>query len=392
MAGRTVTPRRASSAGGAGSAGREGLEASIAVEVGPLELDVSIRVPGGSVVALLGPNGAGKTTLVRALAGLQPIRTGHVVLDGTVLDSARSDSTTHVRAEDRPVGVLFQDHLLFPHLSALDNVAFGPRARGVARRTADDGAQRWLERVGLGDRATSRPDQLSGGQQQRVALARALATDPSMLLLDEPLAALDASTRASVRRDLRRHLDDYDGVALLVTHDPLDALALADEVVVIEHGRVTQQGTVAEVAARPRTPYVAELFGLNLLRGVGRGTQVTLDAPERPDERPDEVPDEQQGADCVVAVGERVEGPVFVLVRATSISLHRHEPESSARNRFLLHVVGFDLLGEHVRVRLGGRLELVAEVTPASVAEMGLVEGAPVWASVKATDVVTITR
>ncbi len=363
-----------------------GLDASITVGLGTLELDVSLQVPNGGVVALLGPNGAGKTTLVRALAGLQPIRAGRVVLDGLVLDDAGAPdagSAVHVRAEERSVGVLFQDHLLFPHLSVLDNVAFGPRARGVPRRRADAEARGWLERVGLGAQCGARPGELSGGQQQRVALARALVTDPSLLLLDEPLAALDASTRAAVRRDLRRHLDAFDGVALLVTHDPLDALALADDVVVIEQGVVSQRGSVAEVAARPRTPYVAELFGLNLLRGTGRGIEVVLDERQGQAAAPGPV---------VVSVGERVEGPVFVLIRATSISLHRHEPESSARNRFRLEVVGFDLLGEHVRVRLGGAVELVAEVTPASVAEMGLVEGAPVWASVKATDVVVITR
>ncbi len=361
---------------------RTGLDAAISLTLGPLDLDVSLQVPSGAVVALLGPNGAGKSTIVRALAGLQPIGAGRVELDGAVLDDAGPGPgpMAHVRAEQRPVGVLFQDRLLFPHLSALDNVAFGPRARGVPRRRADAEARRWLDRVGLADLAAARPGELSGGQQQRVALARALVTEPSMLLLDEPLAALDASTRASVRRDLRRHLGEFEGVTLLVTHDPLDALALADRVVVIEHGRVTQQGSVADVASHPRTPYVAELFGLNLLQGFGRGTDVVLDAGG------------SGATPGVVAVGERVEGPVFVLIRATSIQLHRHEPESSARNRFRLHVVGFDLLGEHVRVRLGGGPELVAEVTPAAVAELGLVEGAPVWASVKATDVVVTTR
>ncbi len=361
-------------------AARTGLDATIAVTLGPLDLHVSLQVRSGDVVALLGPNGAGKTTLVRALAGLQTIDAGRVELDGVVLDDAGPGPVVHVRAEQRPVGVLFQDRFLFPHLSALDNVAFGPRARGVPRRRADAEARRWLDRVGLADHSSARPGELSGGQQQRVALARALVTEPAMLLLDEPLAALDASTRASVRRDLRGHLGEFEGVTLLVTHDPLDALALADRVVVVEHGRVTQQGSVAEVASHPRTPYVAELFGLNLLPGVGRGTDVVLDAGE---------PGATPG---VVAVGERVEGPVFVLIRAASIQLHRHEPESSARNRFRLHVVGFDLLGEHVRVRLGGELELVAEVTPAAVAELGLAEGAPVWASVKATDVVVTTR
>ena len=384
----------------AAGAARTGLDARIVLTLGPLDLDVSLQVRSGDVVALLGPNGAGKTTIVRALAGLAPIRGGRILLDGTVLDhlaaggptSGSGGGSVHVRAEQRPVGVLFQDRLLFPHLSALDNVAFGPRARGVPRRRADAEARRWLERVGLADLAAARPGELSGGQQQRVALARALVTEPSMLLLDEPLAALDASTRASVRRDLRRHLGEFDGVTLLVTHDPLDALALADRVVVIEHGRVTQQGSVADVASHPRTPYVAELFGLNLLQGVGRGTEVVLDAGGAAGAIGGATSASGGATERVVAVGERVEGPVFVLIRATSIQLHRHEPESSARNRFRLQVVGFDLLGEHVRVRLSGELDLVAEVTPAAVAELGLVEGAAVWASVKATDVVTTAR
>ncbi|HEV3498321.1 MAG TPA: ABC transporter ATP-binding protein, partial [Actinomycetes bacterium] len=213
-----------------------GLAATVALTLGTLDLDVSLTLPMGTTVALLGPNGAGKTTLLRALAGLQPLQRGRVALDGEVLEDAAAG--TWRPPEDRPIGVVFQDYLLFPHLSVLENVAFGLRCRGVSRTESRRRAHAWLERVGLGDRHGARPRELSGGQCQRVALARALATDPQLLLLDEPLAALDASTRIEVRRDLRRHLASFHGVRLLVTHDPLEAIALADELVVLEDGHV----------------------------------------------------------------------------------------------------------------------------------------------------------
>ena len=178
--------------------------------------------------------------------------------------------------EQRPVGFVFQDYLLFPHLSALENVAFGLRARGLARAEARRRAAAWLERVGLAAHAAARPRALSGGQAQRVALARALVGEPRLLLLDEPLAALDAATRTEVRRDLRRHLASFDGTRLLVTHDPLDAIALADRLVVLEGGRVTQTGSPAEVSGRPRSRYVAELVGVNLYRGRADGASVQL--------------------------------------------------------------------------------------------------------------------
>jgi molybdate transport system ATP-binding protein len=343
------------------------LEAQLALRLGALDLDVAVGVADGEVLAVLGPNGAGKTTVLRALAGLQPLERGRIDLDGVVLE----DPANRVRVppEARPVGVVFQDYLLFPHLSVLDNVAFGPRARGVARSDANTTASAWLERVGLSEHTRSRPASLSGGQAQRVALARALATDPRLLLLDEPLAALDVATRAVVRRDLRRHLGEFGGTTVLVTHDPLDALALADRVAVLEGGRLTQSGTLAEVTTRPRTRYVAELLGVNLLRGTGDGERVRLEG----------------GA--AITVADAVAGPVFVVVRPSSVTLGVESPRSSARNRWQLQVVGLDLLGEHVRVRLHGALDLVADVTPAAVAELRLVEGATVWASVKATDV-----
>ena len=179
------------------------LRADVQLQLGSLDLAVALQAEPGEVVAVLGPNGAGKTTLLRAIAGLAPIRSGSVVLDGVVLEDTAT--RTYVPTERRPIGVVFQNYLLFPHLSALDNIAFGLRARGRGR-DAHAVARRWLERMDLTAYENAKPAALSGGQAQRVALARALATDPRLLLLDEPLAALDASTRVNVRRDLKRDL------------------------------------------------------------------------------------------------------------------------------------------------------------------------------------------
>ena len=197
---------------------------------------------------MLGPNGAGKSTLLSAVAGLTPVSAGRIQLDGRSLDDA--DSGTFVEAAQRPVGFVFQDYRLFPHLSVLDNVAFSPRARGLGRRAGPRCRRRtgwtgWASPTS----ARRRPADLSGGQAQRVALARALAGDPALLLLDEPLSALDARTRLDVQTELKRHLVDFAGPCLLVTHDPLEALVLADRLLVLEHGRVVQEGTPA--AGRP---------------------------------------------------------------------------------------------------------------------------------------------
>ncbi|HEY5155277.1 MAG TPA: ABC transporter ATP-binding protein [Acidimicrobiales bacterium] len=345
------------------------LAARIEVSLGTLALGLDLDVAAGEVVALLGPNGAGKTTVLRAVAGLQPLDGGTIAIDGTVVDAPMTD--TFLPPERRAVGMVFQDYLLFPHLDALDNVAFGLRSRGASNGEARSVARQWLDRVGIGDLAGARPAALSGGQAQRAALARALAAEPRVLLLDEPLAALDVGTRATVRRDLRRHLSDFDGATVLVTHDALDALALADRVVIVEAGSVAQAGTIDEVTTRPRSPYVADLIGVNLLRGAAHGTAVDLDHGGR------------------VIVADSIQGPVLLLIRPHSIALHRHRPESSARNQWQGEILGFDLLGDRVRVQLGGPVPLVAEVTPAAVADLGLVEGTTVWATIKATDITT---
>ncbi len=343
------------------------LEAHAVLTLGELDLDVAIRASEGETVAVLGPNGAGKTTLLRALAGLVPLDDGRVVIDGVTVDEPAH--RTFVVPERRSIGVVFQDYLLFPHLSVLENVAFGLRSRGVATRDARRRAGEWLDRVGLADRAARRPSALSGGQQQRVALARALVTEPALVLLDEPLAALDVSTRTELRRELRTHLASFPGARVLVTHELLDAVALADRLIVLEHGRVAQAGTVSDVAARPRSRYVADLVGINLLRGKGAGHTVTL----------------RDGTGEIVTA-DPVDGDVYVAFHPRAVSIHRHPPDGSPRNVWSGRITGSDLLGDRVRVHVDGPVPLVAEVTAVAVARLGLHDGVEVWAAVKATE------
>ncbi|MFC5216545.1 ABC transporter ATP-binding protein [Streptomyces coerulescens] len=338
----------------------EGLDARLVVEQGTFRLDVTLSAAPGDVVALLGPNGAGKTTALRALAGLVGLSDGHLRLDGAELE--------HTRPESRPVGVVFQDYLLFPHLSALDNVAFGPRCHGATKAEARTRAAQWLERMGLAGHAGTKPRKLSGGQAQRVALARALATQPRLLLLDEPLAALDARTRLDVRAQLRHHLADFEAVAVLVTHDPLDAMVLADRLVVVEDGQVVQEGTPADIARRPRTDYIAHLVGLNLYRGQATGHTVRVDGGP------------------AVTTTEDLTGPVFVAFPPSAVTLHRDRPTgSSARNLWRCEVSGLETHGDQIRAALTGELALAADLTTIAAAELDLRPGATVWATVKAT-------
>ncbi|CAL9377218.1 ABC transporter ATP-binding protein [Streptomyces sp. enrichment culture] len=343
----------------AGRAPADGLDARLVVDRGSFRLDVSLRAAPGEVIALLGPNGAGKSTALRALAGLAPLSDGHLRLDGRDLRDAPP--------EDRPVGVVFQDYLLFPHLTALDNVAFGPRCRGAGKAQARALAAEWLDRMGLADHAGARPRRLSGGQAQRVALARALATRPRLLLLDEPLAALDARTRLEVRAELRRHLAAFEAVAVLVTHDPLDAMVLAGRLVVVEQGRTVQEGTPTDIARRPRTEYIAQLVGLNLYRGRADGHTVRI--PGGP----------------AITTSEDLTGPAFVAFPPGAVTLYGERPGgTSARNLWRCEVAGLETHGDQIRAELTGELSLAADLTTVAAAELDLRPGAPVWAAVKA--------
>lgn len=235
------------------------LDAVIGVKRGDFRLDLSIHVSAGETLAVLGPNGAGKSTILRCILGIVPLESGRITLADSVLDDV--DTDVFVEPERRRIGAVFQDHLLFRHLSALDNVAFGPRARGEKREHSRLVARALLERFEIDHLADRFPSQLSGGEAQRVALVRALAIEPKALLLDEPLAALDVTTRRIVRDELASFLSTFAGPRVIVTHDPDDARRLADRVLIVEHGSVVQHGAILDVIRSPATPYVQALFG-----------------------------------------------------------------------------------------------------------------------------------
>jgi molybdate transport system ATP-binding protein len=310
-----------------------GLQARIAV---PGRLDVELTAEPGEVVAVIGPNGAGKSTLLAALAGL-------VAAEGEVVVGGESWTHPPLGVQQRRVGLVFQTGLLFPHLSALDNVAFGPRSRGVDRAAADARARAWLERFGIPELASRRPGELSGGQAQRVAIARALAVEPVLLLMDEPFSGLDPTVASSLRLELARHMAAYDGVCLLVTHDAIDALTLADRVLVLDEGVVVQTGSPRDVAARPRTEHVARLVGLNVLR---------------------------DGAD-------------FLAFAPGVVTVSLREPEGSPRHRWRGAIAQVAVHGTSVRLLVSGERDVLADVTPEAVRELALDPGREVWVSVK---------
>jgi len=338
------------------------------VELDAFRLELALTAEPRAVLAVLGPNGAGKSTLLRLVSGLLPLNAGTVRIGADVVDDP--SRAVFVPPQERRVGVVFQDHRLFPHLRVLDNVAFGPRSRGVPRPDARAAAAEWLERLGLAELAARRPRQLSGGQAQRVALARALASEPAALLLDEPLAALDVQTRAEVQGELREHLREFAGPTLLVTHDPIEALLLAGRILVLERGRVVQEGSPAEITSRPLTPYVARLVGMNLYEGRSAGAAVALDG----------------GGHLVAA--DAPPGRVLVAVRPSAITVHTEQPHgTSARNAWPGRVAGLAPLGDRVRVSVSGAPAATVDVTAAAVAELALAPGAPVWLPAKAPDV-----
>jgi molybdate transport system ATP-binding protein len=342
------------------------LDAHVVVRRPTHTLDVHLTAEPGDVVAVIGPNGAGKSTFVRALAGILPLDEGHVTCDGEDWERPGSPRTD---ARRRRVGMVFQRELLFPHLTAVGNVAFGPRSRGLGRHRAESTARAWLTRLGVEDLADRRPAQLSGGQAQRVAIARALATDPRLLLLDEPLSSLDVGVAMALRVELSRHLADFGGVSVLVTHDAIDAMTVANRVLVIDGGRVAQDGTPAEVARRPATDHVARLVGLNVMRGLSSGTSIRL----------------ADGTTLVSSTAAR--GDVSACFSPSAVTLTVGEPAGSARNRWLGTVTSVAPHGSAVRVHVDAAAGLIADVTPASAAQLGLVPGADVWATVKATEV-----
>ncbi|MFF9867564.1 ABC transporter permease [Streptomyces sp. NPDC013953] len=322
----------------------------------------------GTTIAVVGPNGAGKTTLLRALLGLTPRAHAGLRLGDT--------DVTALPPHRRGVAWVPQDGALFPRMSALANTAYGLRAQHVPRAEARRAAQEWLDRLGVGHLAHRRPAQLSGGQAQRVALARALAARPRLLLLDEPLAALDQTTRARVRHTLRTHLDGFGGVCLIVTHDPVEAVALADRVLVLHEGRALQDAPPAEVSRHPRSPWVARMLGRNAWPGTTTAEGVRLAG----------------GGTLTVAEPLPEGADALAIFAPEAVALHRDKPTGSPRN--VWHGTVREITGAGSRLRVlitsGQVPELVAEITPEAAAELGLGDGTPVWTSVKATETTLI--
>ncbi|UYM24430.1 ABC transporter permease [Streptomyces albus] len=332
-----------------------------------------LTAPAGTTIAVVGPNGAGKTTLLRALLGLTPRAHAGVLLGGR--------DVTRLPTHRREVAWVPQDGALFPHLSALANTAYGLRVRGVPRAEARRQAREWLVRLGVGELAGRRPAQLSGGQAQRVALARALAARPRLLLLDEPLAALDQTTRARVRHTLRRHLTGFGGVCLIVTHDPVEAVSLADRVLVLEGGEAVQDAPPAEVTRHPRSPWVARMLGGNAWEGTaGPGGTVELAGGGLLTTAPGEGTPPGPGA------------PALAVIAPEAVSLHLVRPEGSPRNVWAGTVREVTAVGSRLRVLVTSPEvpALVAEITPAAAADLGLTDGTRVWTAVKATEVTVV--
>jgi len=330
-------------------------------------LDVSLTIPHGRTVALVGPNGAGKSTVVAALGGLVPLDSGRIELNGTVLDDPSLDVFT--APADRRIGIAFQDYVLFPHMSVAQNVAFGLRSRRISKTEAARHTTAWLQQLGIGDLADRSPANLSGGQAQRVALARALIIEPRLLLLDEPLAALDATTRVEFRHVLIDHLSGFAGPSMIITHDPIEAFLLADEVHIIESGSITQVGSPDDIRLRPRTQYIADLAGSNLISGTAHDGVVTA------------------GEHRLQIAEPSIVGDVLATIHPRAIVIGRQRPTGSSRNAWETTVIRVEHYGDRVRLQTGDPLPLTAEVTPEAIEALDVIEGSRVWVSIKATEI-----
>jgi molybdate transport system ATP-binding protein len=333
----------------------DALDLDIALPLRAFRLELALAVRR-ETFALVGPSGAGKTSLLRTVAGLARPERGRIALDGRVLFDAEAGIDRP--PEERRVGLVFQEYALFPHLNVEQNVAYAGGAN----------VPEVLERFRIAELAKARPHELSGGERQRVGLARALAREPEVLLLDEPMSALDAHTRAGVRAELRRTLDELELPVLMVTHDFQDAAVLADRVGVLVEGRLLQAGTPAELVATPADPFVASFTGANILPGRARM-------------RPDGLTAVMVDDGGVLFSVDEAEGPVHVAVYPWEVSIAREAPDDSALNHVRGPITSLVTVGNRARVQVGG---LVGEVTTASVERLGLEEGDVVVASFKA--------
>ncbi len=340
---------------------------TVRLRVDERDVEADIHVATGSTLAIVGPNGSGKSTLLAAIAGLVSPDTGRITLDGQTLFDA--EAGTDRAPHRRGVALLAQEPLLFPRMSALQNVAFAGHAQGLDRSRARARARSWLRDLEADDLADRRPRELSGGQAQRVAVARALAAEPTLLLLDEPLAALDQPVAAAIRQTLRRVLAER--TALLVTHDILDAALLADHIAVMDAGRIIESGPASELLQRPRTEFAARLCGLNLITGVA----VDADTVRTSDDR------------LIIGLPQAPLTPGAATAAAfgpATVSVHRVRPEGSVRNVVTGRIESLAPQAHLVRIHVG---PLAADVTPAALRDLRLEVGDQVYLAFKAAEV-----
>ncbi len=342
------------------------LVAEIELRAHGFTLDVDFTVRAGHTAVMVGPNGAGKSTTLAAIAGLVRPRRAYIAAPQRVFVDTERD--IDLAPEQRRVGVMFADGLLFEHMTVSRNVAFGMSGRGALRNQRLTGALDAFDLTALRDR---RPSQLSSGQAQRVALARALSSDPDVVLLDEPLARIDHAARPAMRRMLRSAFERTGAPRLVITHDATEAFLLADQMLIIEDGRITQRGTPEEVRRHPRTTYAAQLAGTNLFRGTAANGRTRLS----------DYPVEITSSDTTTS------GAVLLTVHPRAATLHASEPSGSPRNVCAGVVEVVEPLGEVTRVVLAQPLPLTVDITPGAARELGLTPGSHVWVAIKATEV-----
>ncbi len=352
------------------------LDLAITRRLGDFTLRAELSLGDRAQLVLVGESGSGKSTLLKLLTGLLRPEDGRIVVDGEVWFD-RASGTDRPTAE-RSIGYVAQDLALFPHLSAAENIGFGLRASGLSDAESRPRIEATLDRLSIRDLSTRRPGELSGGQQQRVAIARALVLEPRLLLLDEPLSALDTRSRREIRVELRRLLEDLPCMSIHVTHSPVEALALGEQIAVLESGRISQSGSREDLMRHPRSPYVAEFLGVNLIRGsIADGPphgSVSISLPH--------------GTLVVTGDGSRGEASVVIHPRDITLSLER--TVGTARNVFvgpIEELAPEPPSGELLRVSLGTMPPLIAQVTAQSVAALALKPGLTVYASFKAAGV-----
>ena len=338
------------------------LDARVILNRDSLTIDVELQLQHGEVIAVLGPNGAGKTSLLHALLGWLELESGWIMVNGEVIDSPDTDS--YVPPQHRPFGMVFQDGLLFPHMSVEKNILFGAGK--------DFNLKPLAESLQVSELLAKFPSELSAGERQRAAIARSLAARPKVLFLDEPFSALDIQGKRRGRSLLKGALAIEVSGCLMVTHDLVDAFTLADRVMIIEGGKLTQFDVPDRIRSRPGSEWIADLVGWNYYEGIGEGSVVTL-----------------PHGTTIFTAQDDLDGPTSISINPASVSIFKSQPSGSPRNTWLSSIQNIEILGGRARVSLVGEIDICADITTAAANELRQSISSEVWVSVKATEVDT---